>query len=169
MSADEGDDVVVQQGEVYLTTGSGERKTTGSYYTPEYVVEYIVENTLEPLVDDIRTDLAGQSAWGDDRGFAEEFEWLSFEGFEIPDQVTQGETIEVTGTVANTGDDETLQVLKMTVDADVVEANEIDLKPGKSTEMTFDHTFKVAGEYSVTIEDLGPWTVRVPDLGETGN
>jgi len=73
VSADEGDGVVVQEGEVYLTTGSGERKATGSYYTPEYVVEYIVENTLEPLVDDIRADLAGRSARGEDRGFAEEF------------------------------------------------------------------------------------------------
>lgn len=58
---------------MYLTTDSGERKATGSYYTPEYVVEYIVENTLEPLVDDIRADLAGRSARGEDRGFAEEF------------------------------------------------------------------------------------------------
>ncbi|MDS0473780.1 TaqI-like C-terminal specificity domain-containing protein [Natrinema sp. 1APR25-10V2] len=72
VSANEGDDVVVQEGEVYLTTGSGERKATGSYYTPEYVVEYIVENTLEPLVDDIREELAGQNARGD-RGFAAEF------------------------------------------------------------------------------------------------
>ncbi|MDL0135670.1 TaqI-like C-terminal specificity domain-containing protein [Halobacterium salinarum] len=73
VSAGEGDDVVVDEGEVHLSTGSGERKATGSYYTPEYVVEYIVENTLEPLVDDIRADLAGRSARGDDRGFAAEF------------------------------------------------------------------------------------------------
>jgi type II restriction/modification system DNA methylase subunit YeeA len=73
VSADGGGDIVVQEGEVYLTTGSGERKATGSYYTPEYVVEYIVENTLEPLVDDIRGDLAGQSARGEDRGFADQF------------------------------------------------------------------------------------------------
>lgn len=59
---DEGDEIVMEEGEVYLTTDSGERKATGSYYTPEYVVEYIVENTLEPLVEDIRKDLAGQSA-----------------------------------------------------------------------------------------------------------
>jgi type II restriction/modification system DNA methylase subunit YeeA len=72
VSVDEGGDVVVQEGEVYLTTGSGERKATGSYYTPEYVVEYIVENTLEPLVDDIRNDLMAQSARGE-RGFAAEF------------------------------------------------------------------------------------------------
>ncbi|WP_432277079.1 Eco57I restriction-modification methylase domain-containing protein, partial [Halobacterium salinarum] len=73
VSAGEGDDVVVDEGEVHLSTGSGERKATGSYYTPEYVVEYIVEETLEPLVDDIRADLAGRSARGDDRGFAAEF------------------------------------------------------------------------------------------------
>jgi len=75
---DEGDDVVVQEGEVYLTTGSGERKATGSYYTPEYVVEYIVENTLEPLVSDIRNDLMAQSARGE-RGFAAEFAEQVFE------------------------------------------------------------------------------------------
>ncbi|MDL0118800.1 TaqI-like C-terminal specificity domain-containing protein [Halobacterium salinarum] len=73
VTADEDDDIVVQEDEVYLTTDSGERKATGSYYTPEYIVEYIVENTLEPLVDDIRADLAGRSARGEDRGFAEKF------------------------------------------------------------------------------------------------
>ncbi len=72
VSADESDDVVVQEGKVYLTTDSGERKATGSYYTPEYVVEYIVENTLEPLVTDIRNNLMARSARGD-RGFAAEF------------------------------------------------------------------------------------------------
>ncbi|MDQ2050741.1 Eco57I restriction-modification methylase domain-containing protein [Natronolimnohabitans sp. A-GB9] len=75
---DEGDDVVVEEGEVYLTTDSGERKATGSYYTPEYVVEYIVENTLGPIVEDIRMDLAGQSAY-DEGGFAEEFAERIFE------------------------------------------------------------------------------------------
>ncbi|WP_435317642.1 Eco57I restriction-modification methylase domain-containing protein [Haloarchaeobius sp. TZWSO28] len=72
VTAADGDEVVVEEGEVHLTTGSGERKATGSYYTPEYVVEYIVENTLEPLVTDIRQDLVAQSARGE-RGFAAEF------------------------------------------------------------------------------------------------
>ena len=70
--AGEGDEVFVEKGEVHLTTGSGERKATGSYYTPEYVVEYIVEETLDPLVEKIRSDLVGQSAF-DEGGFAEEF------------------------------------------------------------------------------------------------
>ena len=72
VSTAEDDDVVVQEGEVYLTTDSGERKATGSYYTPEYVVEYIVENTLEPLVTEIQNELMAQSARGE-RGFAAEF------------------------------------------------------------------------------------------------
>jgi len=38
-------------GQLYLVTDKGERKATGSYYTPQFIVEYIVENTLGPLVD----------------------------------------------------------------------------------------------------------------------
>ncbi len=42
----------VRPGQVYLVTDRGERKATGSYYTPDYIVEYIVEQTLGPLVDE---------------------------------------------------------------------------------------------------------------------
>ena len=42
----------VQENELYLTNESGERKATGSYYTPEYIVEYIVENTVGPKVEE---------------------------------------------------------------------------------------------------------------------
>ncbi|GAB3416323.1 hypothetical protein GCM10027435_13490 [Haloparvum alkalitolerans] len=74
---DDGDAVAVEEGEVYLTTGSGERKATGSYYTPEYVVEYIVDETLGPLVEEIREDLVGQTSYrkGDEEAgtFADEF------------------------------------------------------------------------------------------------
>ena len=49
-----------EAGQVYLETDRGERKATGSYYTPQYIVEYIVENTLGPLVDEalerVKTD-----------------------------------------------------------------------------------------------------------------
>jgi hypothetical protein len=39
----------VAPGEVYLVTNRGERKATGSYYTPKYIVDYIVEHTVGPL------------------------------------------------------------------------------------------------------------------------
>jgi type I restriction-modification system DNA methylase subunit len=57
----------VEAGRLYLVTDKGERKATGSFYTPEYIVKYIVKNTLEPLIkpmieeammsEDIRKDL----------------------------------------------------------------------------------------------------------------
>ncbi|WP_338742086.1 Eco57I restriction-modification methylase domain-containing protein [Haloplanus salilacus] len=79
--AGEGDEVIVEAGDVHLTTGSGERKATGSYYTPEYVVEYIVEETLEPLVDDVYEDLLASDPWGHEGGgqFAEDFADRVFE------------------------------------------------------------------------------------------
>ncbi len=42
----------VSEGEVYLATDRGERKATGSYYTPKYIVQYIVENTVGPLTEE---------------------------------------------------------------------------------------------------------------------
>ncbi len=46
------EDEKIQTGEIYLVTDKGERKATGSYYTPGYIVKYIVENTLGPLVEE---------------------------------------------------------------------------------------------------------------------
>lgn len=43
-----------QPGELYLATDKGERKATGSYYTPDYIVKYIVEQALGPLVEEAR-------------------------------------------------------------------------------------------------------------------
>jgi len=45
-----GKKIVCKKDELYLVNDKGERKATGSYYTPEYIVNYIVENTLDPLV-----------------------------------------------------------------------------------------------------------------------
>jgi type I restriction-modification system DNA methylase subunit len=45
-------------GEVYLETDKGERKATGSYYTPDYIVKYIVQHTLGPLVEEKKEKVA---------------------------------------------------------------------------------------------------------------
>lgn len=39
-----------------LINDKGERKATGSYYTPDYVVEYIVKNTLDPVLEARQAD-----------------------------------------------------------------------------------------------------------------
>ena len=44
-------EIAYSEGEVYLLTDNGERKATGSYYTPDYIVRYIVQNTLAPLCE----------------------------------------------------------------------------------------------------------------------
>lgn len=44
----------IKKGEIYLTNDKSERKATGSYYTPEYIVDYIVKNTLGPVVEEKR-------------------------------------------------------------------------------------------------------------------
>jgi type I restriction-modification system DNA methylase subunit len=40
----------LQTGLVHLENDKGERKATGSYYTPDYIVKYIVSNTLQPIL-----------------------------------------------------------------------------------------------------------------------
>ena len=49
-------EIAYSEGAVYLLTDKGERKATGSYYTPDYIVRYIVENTLGPLCEDKTVD-----------------------------------------------------------------------------------------------------------------
>jgi Eco57I restriction-modification methylase/TaqI-like C-terminal specificity domain len=41
---------IVRKGDVYLENDKGERKATGSYYTPDHIVNYIVEYAVGPVV-----------------------------------------------------------------------------------------------------------------------
>lgn len=47
-------------GQVYLVTDKGERRSTGSYYTPNHIVDYIVEKTLGPLCRRIESELQAE-------------------------------------------------------------------------------------------------------------
>ena len=48
-------------GSVYLSTDKGERRRTGSYYTPDHIVDHIVQNTLGPqcarIFDDLQREI----------------------------------------------------------------------------------------------------------------
>ena len=50
--AKRGDEVVVPAGQVYFHSASGERKATGSYFTPDVVVEHLLDRALEPVLVD---------------------------------------------------------------------------------------------------------------------
>jgi hypothetical protein len=43
---------VYAKGTLYLENDKRERKATGSYYTPDYIVKYIVENTVGPVLEE---------------------------------------------------------------------------------------------------------------------
>jgi hypothetical protein len=43
---------VYLQGDVYLENDRRERKSSGSYYTPDYIVKYIVQNTVGPILEE---------------------------------------------------------------------------------------------------------------------
>jgi hypothetical protein len=46
----------VERGSVSLHTGSGVRKATGTFYTPQPIADYLVRRTLGPLVNDTTPD-----------------------------------------------------------------------------------------------------------------
>jgi type I restriction-modification system DNA methylase subunit len=51
-------ETVLEPGRVYFADDKGERKSSGSYYTPEDVVQYIVSNTLLPKLQERTVGLA---------------------------------------------------------------------------------------------------------------
>jgi hypothetical protein len=48
------------KGTVYLRTDKGEKKSSGSYYTPNHIVDYIVENSIGPLCEKIDSELRSE-------------------------------------------------------------------------------------------------------------
>jgi hypothetical protein len=49
--ANQRDPVVAKKGTVYFHNTSGQRKGTGSYFTPSFVVEHLLERSLDPALD----------------------------------------------------------------------------------------------------------------------
>jgi len=46
------EDYLLSPGTVHLENSKHERKATGSYYTPDYIVKYIVEHTVGPVLEE---------------------------------------------------------------------------------------------------------------------
>ena len=66
---------VREDGKLVLKTDKGERKATGTYYTPDYIVKYIVRQTLAPLLQGIEESApvqAARAAGKQDDSFANE-------------------------------------------------------------------------------------------------
>jgi hypothetical protein len=67
------DEVVVLAGQIYIHNKSGERKSTGSYFTKQFAVEYLLDSALEPALTDHLASVAEFLATGDEAAAAEAF------------------------------------------------------------------------------------------------
>src|SRR5439155_766688 len=66
---------VRENGRLALKTDKAERKATGTYYTPDYIVKYIVEHTVAPLLAAIENPdpvKSARAAGKQDNSFATE-------------------------------------------------------------------------------------------------
>ena len=59
--AGETDSVVISAGEIYLHDRSGARKSSGSYYTPDFAVDHLLDGALEPALDEHLERMKGLS------------------------------------------------------------------------------------------------------------
>jgi hypothetical protein len=72
-SKKESDEIYAFAGQVYFHNTSGQRKGTGSYFTPSFVVEYLLERSLDPTLDDHLAKVADRLTAGDQAGAADLF------------------------------------------------------------------------------------------------
>lgn len=71
--ANAGDEVWAPSGSVYFHTASGERKATGSYFTPKVIVDHVVEHAIVPALTAHLEKIAVHLAKGDAAAAAREF------------------------------------------------------------------------------------------------
>jgi hypothetical protein len=64
---------LVETRELYAETDAGERKATGAFYTPQWVVEYIVQKTLTPVLAERSDSLASETRRPDPESVRQRF------------------------------------------------------------------------------------------------
>lgn len=67
------DEIYAYAGQVYFHNTSGQRKGTGSYFTPSFVVEHLLERSLDPALDEHLSRVAELIAKGDQAGATDLF------------------------------------------------------------------------------------------------
>ena len=71
--AKDDDTVMAKAGEPYFHSASGERKATGSYFTPKFVVDHLVEKAIDPTIDKHLEKISGFLSAGDQATASREF------------------------------------------------------------------------------------------------
>lgn len=65
--------VLAKEGDVYFHSASGERKATGSYFTPSFIVDYVIEKSLSPALDAHLSKIKSHLDAGDQAAAARDF------------------------------------------------------------------------------------------------
>ncbi|MBM7230711.1 hypothetical protein JTP68_09330 [Dietzia cinnamea] len=73
MPAKKNDEVHVRAGAVYFHSASGERKATGSYFTPKVIVDHLIERSLVPSLTSHLERIADHLTKGDAAAAARDF------------------------------------------------------------------------------------------------
>lgn len=73
----------IPKGQVYFGTEKGERKATGSYYTPEYIVDYIVTSTVSEKLKELKEEFEkeNQDLFNNIKSAVDETERESFNSY----------------------------------------------------------------------------------------
>jgi hypothetical protein len=71
--ATKSEQVLAASGDVYFHSASGERKATGSYFTPSVVVDRLITETLDPALDSHLEKIKAYLNKGDEASAAREF------------------------------------------------------------------------------------------------
>lgn len=67
------DQVLAATGDVYFHSASGERKATGSYFTPSVVVDHLIDRSLDPALDEHLGKIRMHLDAGDEASAARDF------------------------------------------------------------------------------------------------
>jgi PGF-pre-PGF domain-containing protein len=91
--------------------------------------------------------------------------------------ITEGDSVEVTGTIANTGDQSGTFTAELTENGTVVASQDVTVSGGTTETVTFVRTYQTAGAYDlavsgttggvVTVEQSTPFDVTTADLNQT--
>ncbi|MDY6780275.1 MAG: CARDB domain-containing protein [Halobacteria archaeon] len=83
------------------------------------------------------------------------------------DQVSKGESFEVTATVSNTGKAAGSYEANLTVDGEKVDSKTVEVSAGASSEVRFTHSFDEIGVYKIGVSGKSAGEVRVTTGSET--
>ncbi|AUX10378.1 cell surface glycoprotein [Halalkaliarchaeum desulfuricum] len=174
-------DVTIEEGETVTVTADVENvgDESGSF-TAEFQVDDSVEETTA-----VELDPGEETTVSFDRTFDEAGTYYLAVSDESAGEVTvtepgepafetrdlaveenpilEGDSVDITATVENVGDDTGEHTAELIVNNSVVASDTVQLDPDQSTTVSFTRTFDTAGEYAVMIDDAGPITLAVEE------